>query len=350
MVASGEGELPKTPQDWLLFAQDHQIGGDSTLQSARQNSGSKIETEQFILLRALWDPSLAHTLGKAYNNGWVRESSKRKATEFLKHLKSWNAYLRWLQPDDTGAPGSRITSTGNVPEDMGSFSFAAYYQYLSNERANFDQDYVPSKITTPRVTRSRARAQEAGSMVAPTTPTPGPRGGRDNFSNAFGRLSLDSSQDPGSEPSSQDPDSELEISFLSPIAGEEAKQFQPTRDEQIVNTALITFLTSLTIHYPGMENEWSYIRQTFTVSNKLGKKVYAAAVDGLLRVASTEEPRIIVEVKPNVRRYSASTYDKIRMQEAAQMAAWIAEYPYLATQPKGSANTQYRCAYNHLPI
>ncbi|KAK3325242.1 hypothetical protein B0H66DRAFT_599418 [Apodospora peruviana] len=91
-----------------------------------------------------------------------------------------------------------------------------------------------------------------------------------------------------------------------------------------------------------MENEWSSIRQGFTVSDKSGKEVYVAEVDGLLRVASTEEPRIIVEVKPNVRRFSDSTYDKIRMQEATQMAAWITEYPYLATQPQGSANTQYR--------
>ncbi|PNP78328.1 hypothetical protein FNYG_08274 [Fusarium nygamai] len=61
-----------------------------------------------------------------------------------------------------------------------------------------------------------------------------------------------------------------------------------------------------------------------------------ARVDGLLRVK--DRTCAIVEVKPFIRYGSEKTLDKIRMQETAQMAAWIAQDPPVLKKP----NTKFR--------
>ncbi|KAK2679949.1 hypothetical protein RAB80_005130 [Fusarium oxysporum f. sp. vasinfectum] len=145
----------------------------------------------------------------------------------------------------------------------------------------------------------------------------------------FGNLDLDS------DTSSLNSDPLGPLSYHSPLSGEVGKQYQSIEDEQIVNTALVLFLNALTLHCDYAQGAWTIYRKTFVVKAS-ATKVYEARVDGLLRVK--DRTCAIVEVKPLIRYGSEKTLDKIRMQETAQMAAWIAQDPPVLKKP----NTKFR--------
>ncbi|KAF9775865.1 hypothetical protein IL306_006007, partial [Fusarium sp. DS 682] len=127
-----------------------------------------------------------------------------------------------------------------------------------------------------------------------------------------------------SDTSSLDSDPLRTLSHHSPLSGEIAKQYQSIEDKQIVNTALILFLNALTLRCDSVNGAWTLYRKPFVVK-ALAEKVYEARVDGLLQVKG--DTCAIVEVKPYIRYGSEKILDKIRMQETAQMAAWIAQDP-----------------------
>lgn len=102
---------------------------------------------------------------------------------------------------------------------------------------------------------------------------------------------------------------------------------QVTGDEQIINTALILFLTAITIHYAEVKGHWSLSRQAFCVANEFKGKVYEARVDGIPRTGRDREVKAIIEVKPFLRSKDDTIHDAIRIQEAAQMVAWISTHP-----------------------
>ncbi|EMT64115.1 hypothetical protein FOC4_g10010601 [Fusarium odoratissimum] len=145
----------------------------------------------------------------------------------------------------------------------------------------------------------------------------------------FGNLDLDS------DTSSLNSDPLGPLSYHSPLSGEVRKQYQSIEDEQIVNTALVLFLNALTLHCDYAQGAWTIYRKTFVVKAS-ATKVYEARVDGLLRVK--HRTCAIVEVKPLIRYGSEKTLHKIRMQETAQMAAWIAQDPPVLKKP----NTKFR--------
>ncbi|KAF3407258.1 hypothetical protein DPV78_000580 [Talaromyces pinophilus] len=93
--------------------------------------------------------------------------------------------------------------------------------------------------------------------------------------------------------------------------------YPPTKDEQIVNTALIVLLNVLTIHLESFSSKWTLHRKTFIAA--FGDAEFEARTDGYLN-DHRDNPSIIVEVKPVMRSTKLSA---IRMQENAQMVAWI---------------------------
>lgn len=93
--------------------------------------------------------------------------------------------------------------------------------------------------------------------------------------------------------------------------------YPPTKDEQIVNTALIVLLNALTIHLESFSSKWTLHRKTFIAA--FGVAEFEARTDGYLN-DHRDNPSIIVEVKPVMRSTKLSA---IRMQESAQMVAWI---------------------------
>lgn len=109
---------------------------------------------------------------------------------------------------------------------------------------------------------------------------------------------------------------------LSPITGNSAEDGKAMEDEEFVNMAMVDFLITLS-EDSGLGLAWTPSRRPFLVRNASVRKVYEARVDGTLR-QSDGEVRAIVEVKPFNRQRRPET---IRMQEAAQMAAWISQHP-----------------------
>lgn len=95
------------------------------------------------------------------------------------------------------------------------------------------------------------------------------------------------------------------------------------RDEQIVNFALLASLDAVTMRYvPKGTPMWSPERRAFRVTRG-ESKVYEARVDGILKRRGSDVPLAIIEVKPCARDSDIA----IRMQETAQMAAWICQHP-----------------------
>ncbi|TVY79707.1 hypothetical protein Focb16_v008611 [Fusarium oxysporum f. sp. cubense] len=203
-----------------------------------------------------------------------------------------------------------------------------YYQRLSIQPRQKPSDEEidlssPKVAFSPRVTRSQVARRYQGSTSRPETPSRPPKEDM-SIDEHFGNLDLDS------DTSSLNSDPLGPLSYHSPLSGEVGKQYQSIEDEQIVNTPLVLFLNALTLHCDYAQGAWTIYRKTFVVKAS-ATKVYEARVDGLLRVK--DRTCAIVEVKPLIRYGSEKTLDKIRMQETAQMAAWIAQDPPVLKKP-----------------
>jgi len=102
------------------------------------------------------------------------------------------------------------------------------------------------------------------------------------------------------------------LSPYSPVGPEAATWFPPTKDEQIVNSALVLFLKAVTVHFVGDAN-WSFQRKAFNFADKRDK-VFEARVDGVLLRRCDHQIMAILEVKPFVRGKKEAA---IQRQEAA---------------------------------
>ncbi|KAJ5972381.1 uncharacterized protein N7479_002299 [Penicillium vulpinum] len=92
--------------------------------------------------------------------------------------------------------------------------------------------------------------------------------------------------------------------------------YPPTKDEKIVNTALIVFLNALTTHFDFYSN-WTLHRKPFVAIFENAQ--FEARTDGYLD-SPAGKTRVLIEVKP-VKR--SQNHLPIQMQESAQMVAWI---------------------------
>jgi hypothetical protein len=114
---------------------------------------------------------------------------------------------------------------------------------------------------------------------------------------------------------------DLDLSPQTPLAEARAldiQMFPKAADEQIVNTALIDFLIAITIHFQ-CPAKWSLHRKSFRIDG------FEARVDGYLEyrgTAGAAQIKAIVEVKAAIRNFDTQI-SRVRMQEGAQMAAWI---------------------------
>jgi len=113
--------------------------------------------------------------------------------------------------------------------------------------------------------------------------------------------------------------------FMSPITKDNIAQYPASDDEQTVNTALILFLKASTMHIV-TSAEWTLHRKGSRVGSKNDndEKGYEARVDGYLRRRSDNEILVILETKSSVRKKWLFDFE---MQEAAQIAAWISNFP-----------------------
>ncbi|KAL3455039.1 hypothetical protein BJX64DRAFT_298249 [Aspergillus heterothallicus] len=194
----------------------------------------------------------------------------KKADGCLRNDDCWNIYRQGLK--DCRTP-------------KGTFALARHYQLEAsvNETTMHDDE-----IATPVAHRTRSHASDLISD--------------------FGKLNIN---DPYSTPTKE--------TGSHHIAGAQRvteRLYPPTKDAQIVNTALVIFLNALT-KYQELSVSWTMHRMplvaTFTEDG------FQARTDGYL-YDRKGNLKALIEVKPVVREIKRST---IRMQESAQMVAWI---------------------------
>lgn len=295
--------LPSTPGEW-------KAAFDSNSEKARREgkekanvSASRIENSQFLSLRVLWNVSRNPHLRL---NDFFEDN---KAEEFLfgrngialaqaelQPVEPWTAYLKHLA-DPQSMKRHQLPS-------LGVFALVDKHQ---TEVRGLDSYYGSDVSEGVRITRYDLRARSAPVSYrlesTPTRPGKGSNAPRTppSLEGQMAKLEL------GSPFNSYSPmtDSDIPPSLLFPRA----------RDEQIVNTALIDLLEGITL-YLSFEAHWTLHRHAFKFDD------WEARVDGYLESRSGM-PMAIVEVKSR-RREAYSEMSRIRMQEGAQMAAWIA--------------------------
>jgi hypothetical protein len=296
MAFDPERPLPHTPGSWEAAMK--KISGKvyNVHELKILSSASKVDEEQFLSLRVLWktptkispDPQM---LGIA--------SEQNNAVEFLKSLSCWKAYLA----DIKNKTSEDLPAQHPFP-DLGTFTLVRDSQLeasLVDGPDSFTAAFSPASKNT--------RAQHTKRPDPEESPTLGKGKGSADLVDQLSGLDLDPELSPESSP---------EMIRSSPISKQtESKLFPPTKDEQIVNTALILFLKAISIHKL-RRPAWTIHRRTFKFDFASGK--LEARTDGYLNLKAGGENQVkaIVEVKARVR------HNMTRMQESAQMVAWIA--------------------------
>ncbi|KAK8140903.1 hypothetical protein G3M48_001453 [Beauveria asiatica] len=286
-------QLPTTKPLWHKQVEEMGLQGETLFTISRLNSASKIELPQFLMLRALYQPKSRLDLEKLFDHGAVTESISSKK------------------------------------EALGPFEMARLYQKRSSELisdSEFRREVDSSKITVQRrVTRSQTRAEQQGS------PTPKPS---EELPPTMEKLSLNTPEQQSGDGSSSPAGGDEPRYLFSPTCGTPIppsiadKVYRFIEDEQIVNFALILLLDTLVLSCPYVEGFWSPYRSPFSVRDG-AVEVYQARVDGVFRRKRDLPGNMIAEVKPHSR---GTNEMNVNMQESAQMAAWIAEYPQLDKQ------------------
>lgn len=212
----------------------------------------------------------------------------------LKSYKSWDTYCQRFALSDPGE---------------GNFTLARHYQL---QVANTKDKTNPLTLATPIA--HRARSRELSRKLADMhlgTPTKS-----NNISKTLNIEEIDV-DDPFDIPETPIPGSPNPFREITPAPKElENVLYPPTKDEQIVNCALVIFLNALTIPFK-LANDWTLHRKVFKAM--FDDASFEARTDGYLDDRQGNA-QAIIEVKP-VTRSKKSTL--IQMQESAQMVAWV---------------------------
>ncbi|RAK92822.1 hypothetical protein BO79DRAFT_251328 [Aspergillus costaricaensis CBS 115574] len=265
MSSAPSQHLPADRTEWEKAVKGHELDKE-TIHGAELVSGSKIGYKQFLLLRVLWKvQSSLKTLP---------ERIKRlipDATAMLEDYPSWKTYCNGF--------GMSINPEGN-------FTIVRYYQQMAARTKGIIR---PSTFDTPIALRTRNKLKEKVFDVSklqlnsPKTPSTNPK---------------DPPKTPESNSDDDDDDDDSlvydqeEPEFITPAAQVpkelRGQLFPPTKDEQIVNTALV-------------------------------EASFEARTDGYLDDGN-ENAYALIEVKPVIRSSKPSL---IQMQESAQMVGWL---------------------------
>jgi len=301
-------ELPATPSKWRKQIAKAGLQGQSIFDLDAYNSGSDITHDQFLLLRVLWLKKDQHEFSENVLD-WIPDQNFKKAKQLLSCMGSWHKYL-----DSFNQTAAELHE--QMLPDLGTFSLVRDSQ-CEVERIDKDNSTESSKFT-PIAHRVRDRRALQNRQQDPSTPTPAQR---------FSDLTPEALKDADDElnkldlndtPSLPESSATIKSDVLSPFSPAAAASFPPTKDEQIVNLALVLFLKAVTVHFVVRTN-WSIQRVAFHVADK-GDKKFEARVDGVLLNRYDNQVVAILEVKPFVREKKEAA---IQRQEAAQMAAWI---------------------------
>ena len=286
-------KLPSDYSGWQNAVKARNLVGE-TVHTAELASASKIEYRQFLLLRILWDSRVRDQMARLPP---VLETYHTQAKALLATSQLWADYCSGIKNGESPA---------------GTFAIARYYQIkaaIGGE--DMRQDSFESPVA--KHTRShtmRSLEQDFRNLQADETPS---------------KTSIPVPQTPDYEDSSDDEFAETSPPSSDPtpasLVSEDLQKmmYPPTKDEQIVNVALVVFLNALTIHFSTIKRcEWTMHRKAFV--SKFEEAKFESRTDGYLDDGKGNA-YALVEVKP-IARTSASQ-SQIQMQEGSQMAGWI---------------------------
>ncbi|PWY95953.1 hypothetical protein BO94DRAFT_552764 [Aspergillus sclerotioniger CBS 115572] len=250
-----------------------------TIHDTTLTSASTISKKQYLLLQVLWTSSSAARL----NLKTVQlDTWKQQADKLLESFESWKNYLQSFTSD-------------TILE--GTFALPRKYQLQAAESK--DESFRSNVTFTPIANRTRSKM---GSL-------------EQKLRTAQLETPTKSTGLPPDSPGVKDTPDTCSP-FQSPGPQEIAHLMYPqTKDEQIVNTALIDFLNALSMHFPKACG-WTLHRKSFKA--EFEHAFFEARTDGYLDDGQSSE------VKPMTRRKQRIP---ICMQKAAQMAAWIKSDP-----------------------
>ncbi|KAK2812588.1 hypothetical protein FQN50_001232 [Emmonsiellopsis sp. PD_5] len=271
-------KLPSTVKEWEAAMAKMSLTGQ-TIHGAELTSASKFEYKHFLLLRALWVTPPRKDLSKTLPgiNEWIS-----KADTMLEGYKSWNTYCQGF-------------TLPNIKE--GNFAVARHYQLevtKTEDRTNLQS------FETPIAHRTRARTGLAEKFTDMHLET---RSKSNNISQTrnddFGFDDLLTTPEKTifetPTPKALTPTTPSPFQEKSPIPKElENVIYPPTKDEQIMNCALVIFLNALMIPF-ALTNNWTLHRKSFKVEFK--EAGYEARTDGYLDNCQGNA-RVIIEVKP----------------------------------------------------
>ena len=297
------------PQDWDYHAKRHNVSSSNIYQLQRYDSASKIGDPQYLALRALWNMQ-DHSKFKPHK--WGIHSTER-ARQMLRNLPHWKNYLR--------AVSKRVPVDKILPirDDLGDFKHVWYHQQLIRLTEG-TPDLEDNLKFTPVAKRTRALSIGYNRNLFQEAP----KGAK--MSSLTKRLrdvhleeAVQEAQNESSSSSFEGLESPMDNFARDPDYKDEEETFPSVSDENVVNTGFVSFASVLTYSIEGVKAHWSQERKGFKVGEIDGIKLYEARTDGHLFLPSNKTSKVIIEVKPTMRDKAP----RVRMQETAQMAAWI---------------------------
>jgi hypothetical protein len=357
---------PEYPGSWKTEAAAHKVG--SIHEFKEVDSASSLGVEQFLALKVLWKVQTNISVLKDTHSSspWLaRLGTTRQEIldmgEKLKKDTEWKMYLETLQE-------SGLRPNASFSTKLGRFAMVLQNQTIVTKLSDAKSDdqkvwTSPMKLRSglklgvgdPQLLQFNPTAKGAGSESGdPQRKQPSPPRPESRSSS-----NTESPSSKGKQRSSPSPVNKLRSAAESDDTG--GKQQSPPRpqsrpisvagtelsktnsditvtsqydfdmskeeragmaDEQVVNTAAISFLQSLFVHEP-RNAYWSPQRKGF----RFGKTSFKALTDGHLQITGETRSAAILEVKARTRPHALAADYKIEWQESAQMALWIRDEP-----------------------
>ncbi|KAJ5920350.1 hypothetical protein N7516_011208 [Penicillium verrucosum] len=270
--------VPKTPSEWVTAAGDSKSQYLTLHTLSKVHSASKLTSTDFIAMRAVW-PEVQ--FAKRLNSGFDAQIMG-KAREVLKNFPEFQAYIKDIKKPNTSA----------VDRDMGAFLLVRESQKqiplepvgkLESDSVDMQESLIePRKKRKLSPSGQHSKASESDDEAADSS---------SSSSSTYSEVSAacDSEITPG-----------------------------PTKDEQLVNDALLLFLRALLVYQPELKCQWTAHRSPFSTA-VFGRNKMNARTDGYLE--ANGEVFAIIEVKPNIR--APSVRPELLWQETGEMIAWI---------------------------
>ena len=305
-------ELPSTTGLWNQEVLLAGLTNVSIHDVDNASSASEFSFKHFLLLRILWNEIKVDTkfkgLSSSHSREWARQDLKRP---------SWTQYLDSIRPTER--------QISKPFPDIGSMTYVRYSQLQCIAKKKSEAN---PHASSPILTRARARLNErVGEPTSAYTSEPQLKDQPRSLNDLVDDLEDLRIEDADSLLTQTPPSASKSICLNTPASS--PILYPKNIDEQVTNTALINFLSSLVL-FNNIPVDWTPHRKLFRLHShqddpfKDKKYTYEARVDGYMYGEKDDKAKIIIETKPAIRDNSRKD---VRIQESAQMAAWISSEP-----------------------